>query len=270
MTALNDKERGDQLYREGKYQEAIDVYKRAVMKGFPEIHKVYSNRCACYLQVGMLNLALDDANTCIRLQPSWAKGFLRKGATLSRLGRIGEAIEAYRKVLELDRNNSEAAAAIARLTQRGGNSSSSGHPMPGGFNLSSTIAAVRDYISQAGFRAMTWWSSLDNSTRQYILFGLAAYAIYFFFFSGPSYRNPYYYDDYSTPYYGLSWTTWGLVMLAAWKVPPMFPQVFGQFALPFFGMNIGTFMWIVNMLSNSTRGGQRGGFYPGYGARRRF
>lgn len=267
MAAPSEKDRGDQLYRQGRYQEAVEVYKKAVLKGFPEIHKVYSNRCACYLQLGMLNLALDDANTCVRLQPGWAKGHLRKAATLSRLGRIGEAVESYRKVLELDRNNSEAAEAIARLSQRGGHS----FPSPGGFNFNNTISAFRDYLSQAAFRAMNWWSSIDYSTRQYILLGLAAYAVYYFFFSGPSYRSMYYDDPYYSPSYGLSWTTWGLIMLAAWKVPPMFPQVFGQFAHPFFGMNIGTFMWLVNMLSNSTRGGYRGGgFYPGYGQRRRF
>ena len=51
--------------------------------------------------------------------------------------------------------------------------------------------------------------------------------------------------------------TWGLIMAAAWKIPPMLPDQLGEYARPFFGMNWTTFMWLLNMFSRNT--GRMGG-----------
>ena len=47
----------------------------------------------------------------------------------------------------------------------------------------------------------------------------------------------------------MSWSTWSIVMAAAWKLPPMFPDLLGEYARPFFGMSWTTFMWLLNMLN---------------------
>ena len=49
--------------------------------------------------------ALQDADECIRLQPTWAKGFSRRGAALFRMDKLGPARDAFEKGLELDREN---------------------------------------------------------------------------------------------------------------------------------------------------------------------
>ena len=48
--------------------------------------------------------ALADADECMRLQPTWAKGYSRRGAALFRMDKLGGA-RAFEKGLELDRDN---------------------------------------------------------------------------------------------------------------------------------------------------------------------
>jgi hypothetical protein len=47
-------------------------------------------------------------------------------------------------------------------------------------------------------------------------------------------------------------------MMAAYKLPPMFPDQLGDRARPFFGLNMTTFMWLLRMVSGSGMGGMGG------------
>ncbi len=58
-------------------------------------HVYYSNRSAAYLSKGDAQNALDDAEACIGLNPSFAKGYSRKGAALHSLKRYNDSIEVY-------------------------------------------------------------------------------------------------------------------------------------------------------------------------------
>lgn len=49
--------------------------------------------------------ALEDAEACIAANPSWAKGFSRKGAALHKLQRLTEAVAAYEEGLKIDPAN---------------------------------------------------------------------------------------------------------------------------------------------------------------------
>lgn len=92
----------------------------------------------------------------------------------------------------------------------------------------------------------------DDYYRYYWLFHficLFFYYLLFLFTSGSSYRSR------ST---GISWTTWGAIMMAAYKLPPMFPDQLGDRARPFFGLNMTTFMWLLRMISGSGMGGMGG------------
>jgi len=63
-------------------------------------HVYFSNRSAAYLKQGDGNNALDDANSCIALNPGFAKGYSRKGAALHALKRYNDSIAAYKEGLE--------------------------------------------------------------------------------------------------------------------------------------------------------------------------
>ena len=56
---------------------------------------MWSNRSAALCGVGHWDKALTDAERCLKLAPSWGKGFARKGAALVGLGQGGEALKVY-------------------------------------------------------------------------------------------------------------------------------------------------------------------------------
>ena len=294
MTAFSkedNKASGDTHFRNGRFAEAIESYKKALIGGSAQedLHKIYSNRCACFLNTRQYKEALDDANTCVRLKPNWPKGHLRRGNCLERLKRMDDAKEAYFRVLQLDRGNVEAANALNRISnlssspQNNSNSSSSSSSSSSttpssappqtqrssspssAWNMNGLLALGRQYGTQALFRATQWWASLGDETRRCVSIGLIGIVVYFLFFRQSSssfysgYSDSHYFQgegDYHQAYNrGLSWTMWGAILLAAFKLPTAFPQVFGQYAQPFFGMNMATFIWMVNMLTQGRGGG---------------
>lgn len=74
------KARGNAAFAAARYDEAIDLYSRA-LDGAPTSHVLYSNRAAAYLARRLpgdaLN-AISDANHAIRLDESFAKAYHRK------------------------------------------------------------------------------------------------------------------------------------------------------------------------------------------------
>jgi stress-induced-phosphoprotein 1 len=83
----------------GKASEAIQHYTKAINLDGAN-HVYFSNRSAAYLKKGDANNALEDANSCIGLNPQFAKGYSRKGAALHALKRYNDSIAAYKEGLE--------------------------------------------------------------------------------------------------------------------------------------------------------------------------
>lgn len=67
--------------------------------------------------------------------------------------------------------------------------------------------------------------------------------------------------------YGLSWPLWTAIIAGAYKLPPYFPDILGaQYARPFFGMNVSSFIMLLNMFNSSIRGRGRGSRGGGFGS----
>lgn len=105
--ANQEKEQGNVNFKAGKYPDAIKHYTEAIKRN-PEDAKLFSNRAACYTKLMEFNLALKDSEDCIRLDPKFIKGYLRKGAILLGMKEPTKASVAYQKALEIDSNNAEA------------------------------------------------------------------------------------------------------------------------------------------------------------------
>ena len=71
------RQEGNELFKGGKYPEAIAKYSDA-MKRNPKNHVPYSNRAACYQKLGEWQLALKDADKCVEMDPTFIKGRSRK------------------------------------------------------------------------------------------------------------------------------------------------------------------------------------------------
>jgi len=82
-------------------------YTEAILRN-PDDAILYSNRAACYQKLAEFPLALKDCETCIKLDPSFVRGYIRKGMALMALKELSKATSAFQKSLELDPNNQEA------------------------------------------------------------------------------------------------------------------------------------------------------------------
>uniref|UniRef100_A0A1B6DW00 Stress-induced-phosphoprotein 1 n=1 Tax=Clastoptera arizonana TaxID=38151 RepID=A0A1B6DW00_9HEMI len=101
------KEKGNELFKNGNYAEAIKFYSEAIKRN-PHDPKYYSNRAACYTKLAAFDLGLKDCEDCVKLDPKFIKGWIRKGKILQGMQQQGKAVAAYQKALEIDSSNAEA------------------------------------------------------------------------------------------------------------------------------------------------------------------
>ena len=65
-------------------------------------HIYYSNRAAAHCYLTSYELAIEDCEQCIALSPTYVKGYTRLGQAYSGMKDFDNAIEAYKKCVELE------------------------------------------------------------------------------------------------------------------------------------------------------------------------
>eukprot|EP01083_Nonionella_stella_P012860 36305_1 len=104
--ALQEKEKGNKFFGEQRWKDAIDAYTESLKRN-PMDHKVYSNRAGCYNKLMAWDLALEDCNKCIELDPTFAKGYLRKGKIEHFMKEYQKALSSFNKGLECEPNSTQ-------------------------------------------------------------------------------------------------------------------------------------------------------------------
>lgn len=107
VKAEQEKELGNQKFKDGDYAAAVKHYSEAILRN-PDDPKYYSNRAACYTKLAAFDLGLKDCEKCVELDPKFIKGWIRKGKILQGMQQQAKAVSAYQKALEIDPNNAEA------------------------------------------------------------------------------------------------------------------------------------------------------------------
>ncbi|OXU22816.1 hypothetical protein TSAR_004664 [Trichomalopsis sarcophagae] len=107
VKAEEEKELGNEKFKEGDYAAAVKHYTEAILRN-PDDPKYYSNRAACYTKLAAFDLGLKDCEKCVEIDPKFIKGWIRKGKILQGMQQQGKAITAYQKALDLDPSNAEA------------------------------------------------------------------------------------------------------------------------------------------------------------------
>uniref|UniRef100_H3AKP6 Zgc:123010 n=1 Tax=Latimeria chalumnae TaxID=7897 RepID=H3AKP6_LATCH len=131
-------EKGIELVKKGNFSEAADQFTEAI-KLNPKDHRFFGNRSYCYDQVGQYSLALEDADTSIRLAADWPKGYFRKGRALLGLKKFSDAESAFEAVLKFDQACEEAENELitCRVLQL----------MESGFSRQQSVSLLREYKS---------------------------------------------------------------------------------------------------------------------------
>ncbi|KAL8260177.1 hypothetical protein R6Q59_028130 [Mikania micrantha] len=110
------KDQGNEFFKAGNYLKAAAIYTQAIKKD-PSNPTLYSNRAAAFLNLVKLQKALIDAETTISLNPSWDKGYFRKGCVLEAMERFDDALDAFRIAAQHNPQSTEVSRKIKRLTQ---------------------------------------------------------------------------------------------------------------------------------------------------------
>lgn len=87
------KNKGNACFKEGQLEQAIELYSKAI-ELLPTGYIALSNRSLAFYKLEKYELALEDADQCIRICGRWPKGHLRRATTLNALERFQEAKEA--------------------------------------------------------------------------------------------------------------------------------------------------------------------------------
>ncbi|XP_078138281.1 RNA polymerase II-associated protein 3 isoform X2 [Centroberyx gerrardi] len=114
--AQAEKEQGNKLFKEGKYDDAIECYTRA-MSADPYNPVLPTNRAACFFRLKKFAVAESDCSLALALDRSYLKAFARRGASRLALQRQQAALEDYEAVLQLDPENQEARSEVQKIKE---------------------------------------------------------------------------------------------------------------------------------------------------------
>uniref|UniRef100_A0A8C4Z6L3 RNA polymerase II-associated protein 3 n=1 Tax=Gadus morhua TaxID=8049 RepID=A0A8C4Z6L3_GADMO len=118
--ALSEKERyrGNALFREGKYDDAVECYTRG-MSADPYNPVLPTNRASCFHRLKKFSVAESDCNLAIALDSNYFKAFARRGAARFALEKYDSALEDYETVLKLDPRNADAKTEVNKIKKPG-------------------------------------------------------------------------------------------------------------------------------------------------------
>ena len=142
MAAEAAKAEGNKALQAKNYGEAVKKYTEAIAFDATQ-HTYFSNRAAAYMQLKDYERALQDAESCIKLNPTWAKGYSRKGAALHAMRKYDQADAAYHEGLAVAPGDASLKQGVVDVNKaKGAQQSAQNNPMAQAFgpNLIAKIA----------------------------------------------------------------------------------------------------------------------------------
>jgi tetratricopeptide (TPR) repeat protein len=91
---------GNRLAKEGKYQEAIPLYDRAI-RFYPDYAQAWNNRCLAYSNLGNHDQAMADCNKAIQIDPDHYDAYNNRANLYMNKRQYDQAISDYTKAIEL-------------------------------------------------------------------------------------------------------------------------------------------------------------------------
>ncbi|ERL89740.1 E3 ubiquitin-protein ligase CHIP [Dendroctonus ponderosae] len=94
------KEQGNRLYNLRKYDDAINLYSKAIIKN-PDVAHYFTNRALCYLKLLKWENACTDCRRALDMDPNLVKGHFFLGQALFEVGSLDESIKHLQRALDL-------------------------------------------------------------------------------------------------------------------------------------------------------------------------
>lgn len=120
VKAAAAKARGNDLYKQGLYMDALTEYSQAVVLCPDEDKKnkaiYHSNKAACYFMTESYKEVVDECNIALQLDPKYIKTYIRRSKANEKLDKLTDALNDMNEVVKLDPTNSVAVMAAHRLT----------------------------------------------------------------------------------------------------------------------------------------------------------
>lgn len=100
VLAEKERERGNELFKAGRYAEAVQAYSEAILRAEDD-PRAYANRAACYLKLTAVGEGLKDCESALKLDPKFLKAYTRKAALLLLKKDYAECLEVCERVMEM-------------------------------------------------------------------------------------------------------------------------------------------------------------------------
>lgn len=100
------KNKGNEAFKKGAYNEALDFYSDAI-KADPTNYLYYSNRSAAYQKLKQYDRMIRDAQKCIELNPSFVKGYFRLATGYKTTQQFTEAFHVLQRISSLNIENEQ-------------------------------------------------------------------------------------------------------------------------------------------------------------------
>ena len=173
------REEGNSYFKSKKYEEAKDSYTQGILglsqlienknpkqkqnqskldadiKDFySKMQKLYSNRSACNLKLQKHSEAMNDADICIELDPSWTKAYYRKACVLYETKEnISDCVQLLNRVLREDKNNKDCLRMLNEITNSSSSSPSLVATTTSTSSMSTTSLHTKSTISGQNLRS---------------------------------------------------------------------------------------------------------------------
>jgi len=109
-----EREKGNEFFKQQKFPEAIAAYAEAILRN-PDEAVNYSNRAAGYTKLGEFQLGLNDCEEALKRDPKFLKAYIRKAHLQTVLKQYHRAVETYDQALKIEPENEEVKDGINRV-----------------------------------------------------------------------------------------------------------------------------------------------------------
>ena len=160
---------GNKYFASKEYDLAIEHYSKAI-----SLHsdcKYYSNRSACYAGKGDWSAAASDAVECIRLDPTFIKGYYRLVSAQVKMEKYDEALATAKQGLQLDEGNAELTKqvrlvkSLAAASAERGRRERQGKPGRKGVD-EKEVLELQDQINETRREMSSVEQYINNSSRE--------------------------------------------------------------------------------------------------------